>query len=803
MYASFRKPAFLPLLFLAGAVQAQEGPVTVEVREGSGPLAAATVEVLSARDSALVKVGVTDARGAVSFPRLPAAPLFLRVSHAGFSTYRSAPFTPTGGASLPVVRLQPASGTLAGVTVASRRPFVEQKPGKTIVNLESSISAVGTSVAEALERLPGVSMDRNGSIALKGRPGVAVYIDGKATNLSGAELATLLQGMSASGISQIELMDQPPARYEAAGGAGVINIITKKTKQSGFNGSLSTALTQGRYPKSNNNAQLAWRGGRWSISTNYSLNAARNYTDIEALRTYYAADGKTVVARYDQPSRQRGRNTVHSLRTAIDYTLNKRTTLGLTLNGITVRRKGTSRNEAFWEGSTGADSAVLHTDGSNANRWRNGGAGLSLRHNISATRQLSVDLDGQWYRMRGDQLVENSAVGTGTFEGLRSEAPGKLRILSARVDWSARTKRWSLETGARWSDIRTDNEVLFDRRTESVPWSQDLGRSNHFLYHERIGALYGSAEHSMGKWTIQGGLRFEGTAYDARQLGNAQVKDSSFSRSYASLFPTLFVTWNADSSHTWTFSAGRRIDRPPFQKLNPFTAIINAYTVQRGNPYFRPQYSWNTELTHVYKGWLITGVGYSITTDYFAQLFPVDPGGLVVYTEGNLGKLQVLSANVGVQRSPTKWWSLNTSLLVQHKIQEGFVERDYTARITQATLNMTNSFRFGKGWSAELGGQYITRSQVDIQEVLDPSGQLSVGVAKSILKGQGTLRLAGRDLFHTQWIKGDTFFKGVHEWFKVSRDTRVVALAFQWRFGKAFKQSKRTQVEEMQRVGNG
>ncbi|RYY97387.1 MAG: TonB-dependent receptor, partial [Chitinophagaceae bacterium] len=755
MYAILRNNATLLLvLATAGAARAQEGTVTVQVREGHGPLASATVELLAAGDSALVKVGVTDARGSVSFPGLAPKHYFLRVSHAGFVTYRSSAFTPAG--PLPAIELQPAAGTLAGVTVASRRPFVEQKAGKTIVNLESSISAVGSSVAEALERLPGVSMDRNGGIALKGRPGVAVYIDGKATNLSGTELATLLQGMSASGISQIELMDQPPARYEAAGGAGVINIITKKTKQSGFNGSLSAAFTQGRHPKSNNNAQLAWRGGRWSVSTNYSINASRSYTDIEALRTYYAGDGKTVVARYDQPSRQTGRNTVHSLRTAIDYTLNKRTTLGLTLNGITLRRKGAARNEAFWEGSTGADSAVLHTESTNGNRWRNGGAGLSLRHNISAARQLSVDLDGQWYRTRGEQLVENSDRGTGALEGLRSESPGMLRILSARADWSARTKRWNVETGGRWSDIRTDNEVVFDRRAGTGGWSKDLGRSNHFLYHERIGALYGSAEHTLGKWTLQGGLRFEGTSYDARQLGNAQVKDSSFSRSYASLFPTLYLTWAADSSHTWTFSAGRRIDRPPFQKLNPFTAVINAYTVQRGNPYFRPQYSWNTELSHVYKGWLITGIGYSITTDYFAQLFPVDPGGLVVYTEGNLGQLQVLSANLGVQQSPASWWSLNASVLVQHKIQEGFVEQAYTARITQATFNMTNAFRFGRGWSAELAGQYTTRSQQDIQELVDPAGQLSVGIAKTILKGQGTLRLAGRDLFHAQWMKGNT-----------------------------------------------
>ncbi|RYD89564.1 MAG: TonB-dependent receptor, partial [Sphingobacteriales bacterium] len=388
-------------------------------------------------------------------------------------------------------------------------------------------------------------------------------------------------------------------------------------------------------------------------------------------------------------------------------------------------------------------------------------------------------------------------------EAYRSVAPGSLRIFTGRVDYSARTKNWNFETGARIADIQTDNEVRYEAN-EGTGWHEDLGRSNHFVYHERINAVYGSAEVKAGKWSMQGGLRHEATSYDARQLGNAMVKDSSFSRSYNSLFPTLLVAFEADSNHSWSFSAGRRIDRPAFQKLNPFSFIINKYTVQRGNPFYRPQYSWNIELGHTYKSWLLTSVGYSVTTDYFAQLFPVDPNGLVVYTEGNLGRLQVANITIGVQRSPAKWWTLSANLLLQQKWQEGFIERAYKEKIRQATFNMTNTFRFGKGWTGEVAGTYISRSQIDIQEILDPSGQFGIGVAKTVLKGAGTIKLAGRDLFHTQWIKGNTVFKGVTEWFKLSRDTRIATISFSWRFGKAFKQARKATVnEEVQRAGNG
>jgi iron complex outermembrane receptor protein len=805
MYVALKKyTAFLLVWGAAFSASAQsDGTVTLSVHDGAAPLPAATVELLSGKDSVLVKIGVTDGAGRVQFAQLEPRSYFLRATHSSFTTGRTLPFSYSGVPVALSLQLQPAPGTLAGVTVTARRPFLEQKPGKTVVNLESSITTVGSTVAEALERLPGVNMDRDGNISLKGRNGILVYIDGKPTSLSGTELATMLQGMSASNISQIELLDQPPARYEAAGGAGIINIITKKTRQKGFNGSVTAAVSMGRYPKTNNSLQLALRQGAWSINTSYSVNANRSYLDIEALRKYYDPAGN-VRSLLDQPSGTRASGQTHSLRTTIDYALNQRSTIGATLNGLYLTRDNQVDNHADWKNPQGGLDSSLLTTGRTRNNFRNAGVGLNLRHSFTANKQLSIDVDHQWYRPRSNQYFENGSVMPVTYtEAYRSDALGALRIFTARADYSARVRNWNIETGARFADTRTDNEVAYEVN-EGSGWKEDLGRSNHFVYHEAIKALYGSAEMKAGKWSMQGGLRFEATAYDARQLGNRIVKDSSFSRSYNSLFPTLLISFESDSNHSWSLSAGRRIDRPPFQKLNPFTFIINKYTVQRGNPFFRPQYSWNMELGHTYKGWLLTSVGYSITTDYFAQMFPVDPNGLVVYTEGNLGKLQVLSVSIGAQRNPAKWWSLSANLLLQQKWQEGFVEREYSAKIRQATFNMTNTFHFGKGWSAELSGIYISRSQVDIQEILDPSGQLSVGVAKTVLKGAGTLKLAGRDLFHTQWIQGNTVFNGVTEWFKLTRDTRVATLSFSWRFGKAFKQVRRNVVnEEAQRVGSG
>jgi hypothetical protein len=289
-------------------------------------------------------------------------------------------------------------------------------------------------------------------------------------------------------------------------------------------------------------------------------------------------------------------------------------------------------------------------------------------------------------------------------------------------------------------------------------------------------------------------------------LGNAVVKDSSFSRSYNSLFPSFFTAFEADSNNSFSLSAGRRIDRPPFQKLNPFLFIINKYTYQQGNPFYRPQYTWNMELTHNYKGRLMTSLSYSITRDFFSQVFPVDRNGIVIYTEGNLKKLQNFGLSVGTQLAPASWWSLSAQAILNHKRMDGFVEKNYKTAITQANFNLNSQFRFKKGWSGELSGFYTSKSQNDIQEIVDPAGQLSIGVSKSVLKSQGTVKLAARDIFYTQWMKGLTHFRDATEYFKLTRDTRVLALSFAWRFGNVFKTQRRSEGaagDEIQRVGNG
>jgi iron complex outermembrane recepter protein len=778
--------------------------ITIKVLSDEGaPVQGATVELLK-KDSSVVKIQLSDSTGTTSFEKLAANDYLIRITRVGFTPYFSRnPYKATAAPKTGIVNLETGNSNLSNVTVTAKRPFIELQPDKTVVNLDASPTNVGTTALEALEKLPGITIDRDGNISLKGRNNVMVLIDGKQTYLDPAQLSSLLNGMNSSQIAQVEIISNPSAKYDAAGNSGIINIKLKKNRQVGFNGSISSSYGQGRYYKNNNNLQLNYRNGKVNLFLSYSLNANRNYMELYALRTYLDNNGAPV-SYLEQPSMMRSKGHTDNLRTGIDYALSTKTNVGVTLSGSMLSRTSIGRGTALWQSPNRTTDSLIETYSNNPTDFKNGGINFNFKHSFNASTELTADVDVLGYRIKGKQFFENALIASSTVsEASRADIPTNINIVSGKADYSRQFRKLKWESGWKSSHITTDNIAAYQYR-DGATWKEDYGKSNHFLYEEDIHAVYTNAQTTLKKWSLQGGLRYEMTSYDARQLGNVIVKDSSFSRSYNSLFPSLFVSYAADSVNTFSFMAGRRIDRPVFQKLNPFLFIINKYTYQKGNPYYRPQFTWNTEISHKYKDALITSLTYSVTKDYFSQIFPIDSNGIVLYTEGNLGKLQVFALSTSLQLNPAKWWNLSTNVVYNHKILNATIYADWRRTVNQFTINLNNQFRFKKGWSGELSGFYVSQSQHDIQEVVEPAGQLSVGVSKTVLKNKGTIRLAARDLFHTQWMKGFTLFDGATEYFEMFRDTRVVTLALTYRFGKAFKTNRRSggaASDEMQRVG--
>ncbi|MEP7109568.1 MAG: outer membrane beta-barrel protein [Ferruginibacter sp.] len=768
-----------------------------------------SIELISTTNKSLEKAALTDAKGVAVFSNIAAGGHYFTVSSAGYQSQTTPVYTFPLTANTDrkqTILLSPYVMNMQDLTVVGNRPFIQFTPGKVLINVDAAVTNVGTTVLELLEKSPGVMVDKNGTISLQARTGVLLTIDDKPTYLSGTELTNLLGSMSSSQVEQIELVDNPTARYEASGNGGIINIKTKKNKQKGFNGTLGISAGQGRYPKNNISIVLNYRKGKFNGFLTYALNRNKYFTDLYALRSYHNNAGE-LAAVLDQPTPFSGRSYNNTFKTGIDYYATAKTIIGISLTGVAVSRTGNGNASATWKNAAGRVDSAIGTYSNSANSFRNVAVNLNLKHVYSGKQDLSVDVDWLTYSIRNEQFFNNKLLfPVGYTEASRGVIPSTIHIISAKADHTLHFgNAWKLESGWKSSHISTDNLAEY-QLYDGTQWGADHGKSNHFLYRENIHALYSSIETRQRRFTMQAGLRYEYTDYEAKQPRNSIRNDSAFSRNYRDLFPSGRISYQTDSSNVFTFTAGRRIERPAFQKLNPFIFVINKYTYETGNPFFLPQYSLNLELSHQFKSILTTAVSYSTIKDYFSQLFLTDSNGILIYSEGNVGRAKNLGLSVMIQLSPVKWWSLTGEAIFNHKELRGFAGNNFASDINQFNLNINSQVLLNKIYTAELTGFYTTRARNDLQELLYPTWQLSAGIARPVLKKKGTLKMSVRDIFFSQVMEGLTQFQSAEEYFIIHRDTRVVNLGFTWHFGKQPRQINRRDGgagDEMQRAGNG
>ncbi len=287
------------IFFLIPAIclraQSSAGNVSGSVTdEKGGVLAQATVSLFQQQDSALAKIALSDSAGAFAFSGVAPGSYFVSASYQNQNARTSPTFVlsqSNPAVALPPLAIFQNAEALAGVVVTVKKPLVEQKIDRLVVNVDAAITNAGATALEVLQKAPGVSVDKDGNISLRGKSSVLVLLDGKPLYLGSAELAYLLSSMNASQLQQIELMTNPSARYDAAGNAGVINLKTKKSTTQGFNGTVTLGYGQGVYPKSNNSIQLNYRLGKVSTFLNYGSLFNQNMIHVDAERTFLTSTG--------------------------------------------------------------------------------------------------------------------------------------------------------------------------------------------------------------------------------------------------------------------------------------------------------------------------------------------------------------------------------------------------------------------------------------------------------------------------------------------------------------------------------
>jgi iron complex outermembrane receptor protein len=782
------------------------------------PIEAATISLLHAGDSSRVRQTVTDKAGRYAFDRILEGKYLISASSVGHNIRYSAPFeisAARSSISVGSLTLEAASKSLKEVSVVGKRPFIEQKADRMVVNVDASPSNAGSTALEVLERSPGVTLDKDDNISLKGKQGVTVMIDNKPTYLSAAQLTSYLKSLPASAIDQIELMTNPSAKYDAAGNSGIINIKTRKNKTKGFNGSVNLTHTQGVYPKPSGSLNLNYRNGRANFFLNAGYSRWEGFQHLDIGRTYLNPGPDRVVnSIFNQGTEIHFTNPSANLKLGMDYYLSNKTTLGFVVSGFNNKENNLSTSNIFLKNAGNTVDSMVESRSISNNTWKNGSVNLNFRHQFDSTgRELTADLDYVRYNSHSDQHFNN--ITTYPSKDNRSETiltghlPGTINIYTFKSDYTHPLARdLKLEAGIKSGYVNTDNMANYFNLINNNP-EVDTNKTNHFLYRENINAAYINLNKQYKKWGVQAGLRVENTNYSGHQLGNGYSvinRDSSFSRSYFSFFPTLYVSYQASGKNQFSVNYGRRIDRPAYQDLNPFLFFLDQYTYQAGNPYLQPQFSHNVELSHTYGGWLSTTLNYSYTKDFFSETFE-QSGRATILRNGNIGSRQNAGMAVSAQLHVTKWWMSVLYANVNYTRFKGFLYGEpIDVSATTLTLNVNNQFTLPHGFSAELSGWYRTKG-VEGQVVIYSLGQATAAVSKKVMHDKASIKLGVRDLLYTNKPHGYLNFQQTEATFHNYRDSRQVSVTFSYRFGKPLKApARRTNSgakEEESRVKTG
>jgi len=779
---------------LCGLASAQNGKISGQINNSDGqPIDAILISLLSSVDNSLVKTAISEPDGSFVFNGLQDNSYILFLDNDGFQKYQSDPIAiKQNSYQHPTITIASTVTNLNEVVIEKKKAFVENKIDRTVVNVDAMISAAGSDAMDVLEKSPGISIDQNGVITFKGKTGVAVFIDDKPTYLSGSDLEAYLKSLPASTLNQIEFMTNPPAKYDAAGSAGVINIKTKKSKVRGFNGSASARVSRGKRTVTREGINLNYTDGKIRAYGNLNFARQESVNDLNIFRRYKNPDGSAKTL-FDQNTMMESENTNFNARMGLDYYVSENTTLGIAVTGL--QRKGANQSDVRSALSNPAfviDSTIV-ADNRENKTFRNGGVTLNYSREFKGGKKLTADADYLNYSdetaQRFNNFIYQADGSLSSSDAMTGELPSKISIYTFKSDYFHPLKEGSFEAGYKISYSETDNVAEYFNIIGGNP-QINYDMSNHFKYDEIINAAYVNYAKNFKRFSFQAGLRFENTSSKGNQLGNALKPGERFDRNYSNIFPTAYVMYKLDSigNNQLVVDYGKRINRPYYQDLNPFVSPLDKFTFYAGNPLLNPSFAHNLSLSYRYKGIYSTTFSYGRERDNIAETIEINDNEIYYSRPGNIGKSQYLSWNMQSDFDITKWFT--TSLYSEVTYSE-FESELYTEGLNSSGtfyfLSTNNRFKLSKSWSAELGARY-TSEVTSTQFTLGRRSSINIGVQKKVLKDRGSIRLSMNDVFYGSINNGViNNIKNTDANWKNRPDSRFVALGFTYSFGKSFQ----------------
>ncbi len=718
-------------------------------------ISTATALLRAAKDSTLVKGMICSTQGEFLFEDAPTGEYRVEINLLGYTPFFSKSFIINGKTSdtdLGAINLNEDATVLGEVAVVAKRPFLEQKIDRTIVNVENSITNAGGNALEVLQRSPGVQVNSlTKSISLLGKEGVVIMINGKISRQPSDAVVQMLEGMNANNIDRIELIHTPPANFEAQGNAGIINIVLKSTGDEGLNGGYSANVGHGKGDKYGAGAYFNYRKNKVNIFGNYDYNFDLNpqiFTNYRGVQ-----QGADFLETETYSNRPHTPTSMQNARLGADFQVSKKTVIGV-LGTFFDRDWYMEAENDIRYSKNGVLESRLRMPNTETNHSQSFSGNINLAHQFSKHQSLNVDADLIQYNVNNPSNYDIQKVDAwGNSSSQYQLRIGKKTPISAAVakaDYVVNFgKNQQLETGAKITSMRFDNDVRVDSLPPNQDWIVLPELTSVFHLDEDVFGAYASFSTKINaKTDLKAGLRYE---YTKTNLGSDTEPDV-VDRQYGSWFPSVFISRKINETQNLNFSYSRRISRPQIRWLAPWLIFSDPTTVEGGNPALRPSFTNALKLDYGYKTWKF-GVAYSIENEPVSFVPKVDAEtNRQINTRENLGDQKTATAYVYIPAHLVKWWEMQNNVYVNSN-QINFELKGQKIRLGNVTygFNSTHTFTLPRKFTLEISGNYDSPGYWGVAK-WDATGSANVGIQKDLGEKWGKLRFNVSDLFlSTNW----------------------------------------------------
>ncbi|TDP02468.1 outer membrane beta-barrel family protein [Flavobacterium sp. 245] len=752
------------------------------------------------KDSIVVQSTLTDYEGKFSI-KTERGNCQLLIKQVGTILYQKR-FDFQGNQDLGIIEID-NSQELKEVMVNSKKKLIERKVDRLVFNVENSISAsTGGDAINALKATPGINI-QNDKISMIGKSSLAVMIDERFVQLSGDDLTNYLRTIKSEDIKSIEVITNPPSKYDAEGNSGIINIKLKKTKSNSWNASFRSAYIQSTYSSGSVGGSFAYQKNKIALTSNLNYSNGSNRL-LENQKIDYATEN------WNSNDKLRSYNKIFGGKFSTDYKINENISIGFQYTGGNSDPTVKQNNLAVLSDvETNSPNQNIQTKLFEKKDNKYSTLNFYSKYKINPDgRNLSLDIDYFDYDKKSylafitdDYDVINDS---GTIVSKQNLGNQELKNFSVKVDMVHPSKWANIDYGAKISVVQNNSELEYynlnpDKNTA------ETSISNLFRYKENNQAVYFSGAKKIGsnKWEIQIGLRYEITQTN----GYSATLNKKTDQKYSKLFPTSYITFTPNDNHSFSVNYGKRINRPRYSMLNPFREYNNAYSYIEGNPFLQPSISHNLSLGYILKNNFNSSLYYSLEKNGFSSITFIENGNINQITT-NLNYFD--SQNIGINESYVfnkfKFWeSFNSLFLYYSKTKSDNISVESPTEGLGSSLSSNNSFIINKSKTILMNLDIMySFPSTSINTRNEGVFNTDFGFKYLLLKKQLVVNFLVSDVFKSNMQRWSQKINGINSYNTNYEDARRFTISVSYKFGNnklKIKENKAGNSEEKNRAG--